>query len=627
MTNQREMSPYSQFIHTTRYARWLHEEQRRETWDETVSRYTDYMFKKVAVVDPALKTEIYDAIYNMEIMPSMRALMTAGPALDISNVAGFNCSYLTLDDWRAFDELLYILMCGTGVGFSVERKYVTQLPKVPAALHRGLGPIVVEDSKKGWAQAIQTLIHDLYFKGTIRKLDTHLVREAGAPLKTFGGRASGPRPLEEVAEFIVRIFVKAQGRQLSSLECHDICCKIAACVVVGGVRRSALISLSDLDDAEMRECKSGEWWVDNAQRALANNSAVYYDRPSRSEMAAEWDGLVASGSGERGIFNRSAANRQAARIGRSTDYDFGTNPCAEILLRPFEFCNLTEVMARPTDTEETLRRKVELATILGTFQSTLTDFDYLRPIWKENCDEERLLGVSLTGIFDCPLLFNDDLQNSLKETSRKINAEWATKLGITPSAMITCVKPSGTVSQLTDTASGIHPRYAPYYIRRVRNDAKDPVTQFLIDAGFEAEVDFYNPEARVFSFPIKAPEGARFQGDLKALDHLEIWKQFRTHWCDHNPSVTVSVRTNEWTQVYEWVYENFDEICGVSFLPLSEHTYQQAPYETIDEAKYLEMVEKMPKTINWPDLRFYENGGAEITAGRELACVSGACEI
>lgn len=626
MTNS-DISLYQQFIHTTRYARWLHEEQRRESWEETVTRYVDYMFKKVAVVDPTLKREMYDAIYSMQIMPSMRALMTAGPALDISNVAGFNCSYLTLDNYRAFDELLYILMCGTGVGFSVERKYVSQLPSVPAAMHRGLEPIVVEDSKMGWASAIQVLIHDMYFKGVIRKLDTSLVREAGAPLKTFGGRASGPAPLEEVAEFITRTFIKAQGRQLSSLECHDICCKIAACVVVGGVRRSALISLSDLDDEEMRECKSGENFTNNLHRALANNSAVYTRRPTRVEMAREWDGLVASGSGERGIFNRDAANRQAARIGRSTDHDFGTNPCAEILLRPFEFCNLTEIMCRPNDTEETLRRKVELATILGTFQSTLTNFDYLRPIWKENSDEERLLGVSLTGIYDSPILFNDDLQDELKCVARKVNAEWASRLGINASAMITCVKPSGTVSQLTDTSSGIHPRYARYYIRRVRNDGKDPVTKFMEDGGFPVEVDVYNPEARVFSFPMKAPEGAIVQRDLTAISHLETWKQFRQHWCDHNPSVTISVRKNEWTQVYEWVYENFDEICGVSFLPLDDHVYDQAPYEPIDEATYLELVEKLPKEIHWDDLRFYENGGGEIVAGRELACAGGACEL
>lgn len=621
------MSMYSQFIHTTRYARWLHDEQRRESWDETVTRYTDYMFKKVAVVDPKLKQEVYDAIYSMSVMPSMRALMTAGPALDISNVAGFNCSYVTLDDVRAFDELLYILMCGTGVGFSVERKYVSKLPAIPAAMHRGLEPIVVEDSKIGWAEAIQVLIHDMYFKGVIRKLDTHLVREAGMPLKTFGGRASGPAPLEEVAEFITRTFIKAQGRQLSSLECHDICCKIAACVVVGGVRRSALISLSDLDDQEMRDCKSGDNFQNNPHRALANNSAVYTKRPSRAEMAAEWDGLVASGSGERGVFNRDAANRQAARIGRSTAYDFGTNPCAEILLRPFEFCNLTEIMCRPNDTKETLQRKVEIATILGTFQSTLTDFDYLRPIWKENCDEERLLGVSLTGIYDSPIIFDDDLQDHLKEVARKVNAEWAERLSINPSAMITCVKPSGTVSQLTDTSSGIHPRYAKYYIRRVRNDGKDPVTKFMEDNGFPVEVDGWNPAARVFSFPMKAPEGAIVQRDLTAISHLETWKQFRQHWCDHNPSVTISVRKDEWTQVYEWVYENFDEICGVSFLPLDDHVYQQAPYEPIDEATYLELLEKMPKEINWADMRFYENGGAEITAGRELVCVGGACEL
>jgi ribonucleoside-diphosphate reductase alpha chain len=622
------MSPYQQFIYTTRYSRWLWDHNRRETWTETVARYADYITQKVG--QPEVRDLIFNSIYNMEVMPSMRALMTAGPALDVSNVAGFNCSYLVIDDLRAFDELLYILMNGTGVGFSVERRYVNQLPKVPALLFQGLEPIVVEDSKIGWAEAIRDLIDDIFNKGTIRTLDTHKVRLAGEPLKTFGGRASGPEPLIEVAEFIVNIAKRAAGRQLTSLECHDIVCKIAACVVVGGVRRSALISLSDLDDEEMRDAKSGEWWIDNSQRALANNSAVYEGDIDRLKFDAEWAALVASGSGERGIFNRTAAQQQAARMGRDPNIAYGTNPCGEILLRPNEFCNLTEVVARAEDTREDFFQKVEVATIMGTFQSTLTNFAYLRPIWKINSEEERLLGVSITGIFDAPQLHDAALLNELREHSHAVNIYWADLLGIEHSASMTCVKPSGTVSQLVDSASGLHARHARYYIRRVRNDSKDPVSQFLAnETTLNVEVDAYNPSAVVFAFPIKSPEGAMLREEVDPIRHLEVWSLIREHWCDHNPSVTVNVKPDEWDKVGDWVFENFSNVCGLSFLPYAaeDSTYVQLPYEEVDEAAYLELLATMPEEIDWSKLYLYEDGGASITAGRELACVGNSCEI
>lgn len=618
-------SAYQEFIYKTRYARWLWDEGRREEWSETVDRYTNYMLG-TQVVAPELKSNIRRQIFNMDIMPSMRALMTAGPALDISNVAGFNCSYLPIDSLRSFDEILYILMCGTGVGFSVERRSVSKLPIVPKRMKRNDKRITVDDSKMGWAQAIRTLVDGLW-RGEVRSLNTTQVRAAGVPLKTFGGRASGPAPLIEVADFITKTVLAARGRQLTTLECHDIVCKIAACVVVGGVRRSALISLSDLDDLAMRDAKSGEWWINHPERALANNSAVYEGDIDRLTFDVEWAALVASGSGERGIFNRTAARLQAAKTGRDPFADYGTNPCGEIILLPYEFCNLTEVMARANDTNETLREKVVSATILGTFQSTLTDFDYLRPIWKENSDAERLLGVSFTGIFDCILLHDAELLRSLRDLARTTNKQWALALGINPSAAITCVKPSGTVSQLADTASGIHPRHSRHYIRRVRNDSKDPVSVFLREAGFPCETDFYNPDAVVFAFPIKAPEGALVREDIDPIKHLEIWKLFKENWCEHNPSVTINVKNDEWDKVGDWVYNNFKDICGLSFLPYSEHTYKQAPYEEIDEEQYEELKSTIPQDINWVELFLYENGGKDIVAGRELACVGGACDI
>lgn len=619
-------SLYQQFIHMTRYSRWLWDQDRRETWDETVDRYVDFIANITGPTN--VMPRIRSAIYNMDVMPSMRALMTAGPALEGSHVAGFNCSYLVFDNLRSFDELLFILMNGTGVGFSVENRYVSQLPVVPEHFVDLEDIHVVQDSKYGWAEAFRYLIQSLY-NGEVPKFDYSEVRGAGEPLKTFGGRASGPDPLIKLIDYTIAKVKGAAGRRLKTIEVHDIACTIATCVVVGGVRRSALISLSDLDDVEMRDAKSGPWWETAPERALANNSAVYEGPITRDEFDSEWAALIASGSGERGIFNRTAARLQAQKAGRDPSVEYGTNPCGEILLRPNEFCNLTEVIARDGDTIEELREKVEIATILGTIQATLTDYKYLRSIWKENVDEERLLGVSITGIYDCPTLHDANVLQELKELSHEINREWAERLDINPSASVTCVKPSGTVSQLTNSASGIHPRYAEFYIRRVRNDCKDPVTKFLESQGFECEVDAYNSEARVFSFPVKAPDQASFREDLTALDHLRMWSLFKSSWCDHNPSITVSIRPDEWQAVGDWVYDNFEEICGVSFLPYSteDHTYVQLPYEEITEDRYWEMVGSLPVSINWSDLAEFEDGGKTVSAGRELACTAGACEL
>lgn len=624
-----KFSQYQEFIHLTRYSRWLWNENRRESWPETVNRYTDYMMDKVGVVDDHLKTQIHDFIYDMKVMPSMRALMAAGQALELSNIAGYNCSYLVFDSLDSFSELLFILMNGTGVGFSVERRYIDQLPKIPTSLVPVADTFVVQDSKIGWALSVKHLIDSIY-QGQVPSFDFSEIRAAGEPLKTFGGRASGPQPLVNLIQYIIAKAEGAKGRGWKPIEVHDIACMVATCVVVGGVRRSALISLSDLDDDDMRDAKSGEWWVAAPERALANNSAVYEGDIDRLTFDNEWKALVASGSGERGIFNRTAARLKALECGRSGTADYGTNPCGEILLLPYEFCNLTEVVARFDDTLESLREKVELATIMGTFQTTLTDFEFIRPIWRMNVEEERLLGVSITGIFDCPAVQNAEVLIELRDLARDTNLKWSKILNINPSVSITCVKPSGTVSQLTDSASGIHPRYAPFYIRRIRNDSKDPVTRYLSDLGFPVEVDSYNPSARVFSFPMKAPPGATCREDVGPIDHLQIWALFRKHWCDHNPSITVNIKPDEWGIVGDWVYENFHDICGISFLPYSteDHTYVQLPYEEIDEGAYLEMLERMPTNINWEDLIAYEDNGKDITAGRELACsAASGCEL
>jgi ribonucleoside-diphosphate reductase alpha chain len=621
---------YQAFIHTSRYARWLEEENRRETWAETVSRYmTNVVVKKTR--DEIVLDEIEEAILGLEIMPSMRAMMTAGPALERDNTAGYNCSYLPVDDPKSFDEAMFILLCGTGVGFSVERQYISKLPEVPEKLFDSEDTIVVHDSKEGWAKSLRKLIAMLY-AGEIPTWDTSKVRPAGAKLKTFGGRASGPAPLEDLFRFTVALFKEAQGRKLSSIECHDLMCKIGEVVVVGGVRRSAMISLSNLSDDRMRHAKSGQWWEKNPQRALANNSVSYTEKPDMETFMREWLSLVESKSGERGIFSRQASKKQADKNGRrDNSWEFGTNPCSEIILRPYQFCNLTEVVVRATDTLEDLERKVRLATILGTIQSTYTHFPYLRKIWQRNTEEERLLGVSLTGIMDNKLLGSsnaglDKTLKRLKDVAVTTNAEWAERLGIPASAAITCVKPSGTVSQLVDSASGIHARHSAYYIRTVRGDNKDPLTQFMKDQGIPNEPDVMKPDSTtVFSFPQKSPEGAITRNDMSALEQLELWLVYQRHWCEHKPSVTVTVRDKEWMEVGAWVYKHFDEVSGVSFLPHSDHTYQQAPYQDCSEREYLDALALMPERIDWTKLSDYEKEDMTKSA-QTFACV-GSCEI
>lgn len=623
---------YQAFIHTSRYARWLEEEKRREAWPETVERYMRNIVD--GKINASTATDIQEAILNLDIMPSMRALMTAGPALERDNTAGYNCSYLPVDDPKSFDEAMFILLCGTGVGFSVERQYISKLPDVPDNLFVSDDVIVVHDSKEGWAKSLRKLIAMLY-AGEIPKWDVSKVRPAGAKLKTFGGRASGPAPLVELFQYTIEKFKGAKGRKLNSLECHDIMCKIGEVVVVGGVRRSAMISLSNLSDDRMRHAKSGQWWEKNGQRALANNSVAYTEKPDMETFMREWLSLVESKSGERGIFSRPASKKQSEKNGRrDANYDFGTNPCSEIILRPYQFCNLTEVVVRATDTLEDLERKVKLATVLGTIQSTYTHFPYLRKIWQKNTEEERLLGVSLTGIMDNALLSGRNLERTglaetlehLKNVAVATNAEWAERLGIPASAAITCVKPSGTVSQLVDSASGIHARHSAYYIRTVRGDNKDPLTQFMIDQGIPAEPDVMKPDSTtVFSFPMKSPAGAITRNDMTALEQLELWLIYQRHWCEHKPSVTVTVRDNEWMKVGAWVYEHFDEVSGVSFLPHSDHTYQQAPYQDCTEAEYLLAKGLMPERIDWSKLSEYET--EDTSKGSQTFACIGSCEV
>jgi ribonucleoside-triphosphate reductase len=622
------MDIYQSYIHKSRYARYLPEEQRRETWDETVDRYISF-FKNRGSLDDKTGEELREAITNLEVMPSMRALMTAGEALDRDNVAGFNCSYLTIDSPRSFDELMYILLCGTGVGFSVERQYVGKLPTIAEEFFPTDTTIHVSDSKVGWAKAFRELI-SLLLVGQVPSWDVSRVRAAGEPLKTFGGRASGPAPLVELFTFTVALFKGAAGRKLSSVEAHDLCCKIAEIVVVGGVRRSALISLSNLTDDRIRRAKHGQWWLDAPHRGLANNSACYTEKPDFEAFLNEWSSLYESRSGERGFFSRVASQRQAAKNGRrDADYDFGTNPCSEIILRPNQFCNLSEVVVRSTDTADVLKRKVRLATILGTLQATLTDFRYLRSKWKQNTQDEALLGVSMTGIQDCKLtngVYKDglaDLLESLKAEAVATNKKWASKLGINQAAAITCVKPSGTVSQLVDSASGIHGRFAPYYVRRVRADINDPLCSVLSDAGIESEVDVRSPSTLVFSFPQKAPTGAVMSASQTGMEQLELWDVYQKHWCEHKPSITVYYRDDEFLNIGSWLYNNFDDCSGVSFLPFSDHSYEQAPYEEIDKEQYKEMKKAMPKSIKWDITE-----ASDVTEGAQtLACTGGACEI
>ena len=629
---------YQEFIHLSRYARWNEDTGRRETWQETVKRYFDFMqehLKKNNDTDIAdMRPQLEQAVLNLDIMPSMRALMSAGTALERDNVAGFNCSYVAVDTVRAFDETLYILMCGTGVGFSVERQYINKLPDLPEELHPTDTIIKVADSKIGWAKAYKELMSLLY-AGHIPQWDLSNIRPQGARLKTFGGRASGPAPLDDLMHFTINIFKDAISRgqrKLVSIDCHDLMCKIAEVVVVGGVRRSALISLSNLSDERMRNAKSGQWWEHSQHRALSNNSVAYTDSVEMGPFIKEWSSLYESKSGERGIFNRQAAEEQAAKNGRREEYkDFGCNPCSEIILRNKQFCNLTEVVVRPNDSWIDLERKVELATILGTFQATLTNFRYLTKAWKDNTEEEALLGVSLTGIMDNKKMYQGDnlprrLQN-FKNVSVAKNKEWAKKLGIKQSAAITCVKPSGTVSQLVDSASGIHTRHSEYYLRTVRADKKDPIAQLMVDQGVYHEDDITKPEhTLVFYFPIKSPKKSLTRIDLSAIEHLKIWKTYQDHWCEHKPSATISVRETEWLKVGAWVWDNFDRISGVSFLPYADHSYQQAPYQEIFEDEYNEWMKKTVHEIDWSRITEYEK--EDMTENtKELACTAGACEI
>lgn len=633
MTTTNELNnDYSIYIHKSRYARWIDKEGRRETWEETVKRYCDFWQQRYPNVFPY--NDIYTTIYNKEVMPSMRALMTAGPALERDNIAGFNCSYIPVDDVRAFDEIMYILMNGTGVGYSVERQDIQKLPEIAEQFHHTDSILHVADSKTGWASAFRQLISLLY-QGQIPKWDVSKVRPAGARLKTFGGRASGPAPLEELFRFTISLFTKACGRRLTSVECSDLVCKTAEVVVVGGVRRSALICLSNLSDDRMRNYKNGQWYVDDKQRSLANISTAYTEKPDVETFMKEWLALVESKSGERGIFNRVAARKQAEKTGRrKLDYAFGTNPCGEIILRPYGFCNLSEVVVRATDTQEDLQRKVEIATIIGTFQSTLTEYKYIRKKWKENAEEERLLGVSLTGIMDHAVLSDSsawDTQslseslNGLRQHAVNTNAHWAGMLGINPSTSITTVKPSGTVSQLVDSASGIHPRHHPHYVRTVRADVKDPLADFLKLQGVPWEVDQFNSNNVVFGFPIKAPEKALTRHDVGAIRQLEHYLIFQQNWCEHNPSITVYVKNNEWFEVGAWVYKHLDMLGGVSFLPHNDHIYPQAPYQDITAEQYHKLADEFP-TINWKEFDQYEVDDATISM-HELACVNGACEI
>ena len=625
---------YQQFIHASRYARFVEEHKRRESWGETVTRYFDFMQEHLKEnnkynLPKDLRTELEDAVLSLSIMPSMRALMTAGNALKRDHTAGYNCSYIPINDVRSFDEVMYILLCGTGVGFSVERDYVEQLPTISEEFESTDTIIVVQDSKAGWAKAFRELIAMLY-GGQIPKIDVTRIRPAGARLKTFGGRASGPQPLVDLFDFAITTFKTAAGRKLDALECHDLVCKVGEVVVVGGVRRSALISLSNIQDDRMRNAKSGSWWMNEPQRALSNNSACYTRTPDMALFMTEWKSLYDSKSGERGIFNRQAAKEKSAENGRrDIEHDFGTNPCSEIILRPYQFCNLTEVVIRATDSEKELAKKVRLATTLGTFQSTLTDFKYIRKIWKSNTEEERLLGVSLTGIMDSTVTNNPKkgFLTSLRQCAIDTNKELSKKLKIPQSTAITCVKPSGTVSQLVDSASGIHTRHSPYYIRTVRCDKKDPLTQLMIDKGVPHEPDVTKPDSvMVFSFPTESPKGSITRKDKTAIEQLELWLTYQREWCEHKPSVTISVKEHEWLEVGAWVYKHFNEVSGISFLPYTDHIYKQAPYQDITREEYLEWKKKMPKTIDFSLLSNYESED-NTTGSQELACTGGVCEL
>ena len=634
----KHMNDYQRFIALSRYARWIEEDNRRETWEETVTRLINYFSYHVDTnlgvkLDEEIWKKLKNNIVSLNIMPSMRSMMTAGPALSRENIAGYNCSYIPIDNPKAFDEVLYILMNGTGVGFSVERQYINSLPTIPDREFEHTEDVIsVADSKEGWARAFRDLISYLY-TCRVPKINVSKVRAAGARLKTFGGRASGPQPLVDLFDFTITKFKEARGRKLNSLECHDLVCKTGEVVVVGGVRRSALISLSNLSDYRMREAKTGQWWETNPERALANNSAVYTDMPDTGTFMNEWLSLYQSKSGERGVFNRQSAQKKAAQNKRrESDIEFGTNPCSEIILRPNQFCNLTEVVCRSGDTKTTLKNKIEMATILGTIQATFTNFGYLRKRWQNNTEEERLLGVSLTGIMDCPVLngTSSNLPSTLeylRSVAVETNKQWSSKLNIPQSTAITCVKPSGTVSQLVNSASGVHARHNKHYIRTVRGDNKDPLTQLMISVGVPYEIDHLQPNTTtVFSFPMKSPDKAICRNDLSAIQQLELWKTYAEHWCEHKPSVTITVKEKEWINVGAWCWNNFNYLSGVSFLPQTDYTYKQAPYQDIEDKEYNELLEKMPKNIDWAKLSDIEKEDT-TTGAQELACTAGVCEL
>ncbi len=647
MKTKRDTLPndYQNFIALSRYARWLPEKNRRETWKETVARYFDFMEEHLKEnnnheLDAKTRKILEEAVFNLDVMPSMRALMTAGKALKLNHIAGYNCAYLSVDHPKAFDECLYILMNGTGVGFSVEEEQVKKLPEVPMEILDVADTIVVLDSKEGWQSGYRKLITAL-FNGEIPRWDMSNVRKKGARLETFGGRASGPEPLIDLFQFTVNIFKEASGGHLNSYECHRLMCKIAEVVVVGGVRRSALISLSNLTDERMRHAKTGHWWVDTPEMALSNNSVCYTEKPDMGIYMKEWLSLYDSKSGERGIFNREAAIKQVAKNGRrDTNHDFGCNPCSEIILRDGQFCNLTEVVIRAEDTQKDIMRKVRLATILGTFQASLTNLKRLRKKWVDNTKEEALLGVSLTGIMDNAFMNGSntergyhgkknlpDFLSSLREESVVVNKHWAELIGINPSTAITAIKPSGTVSQLVNSASGIHARHNDYYIRRVRADSKDPIARLMVDQGIPHEDDVMKPDSvKVFAFPMKAPDSAVLRNDKTAIEQLELWLTYQRYYCEHKPSITVSVKEHEWMEVGAWVYEHFDEVSGVSFLPHSDHTYQQAPYEDCTQEEYLKLKEEMPTGIDWALISKYELEDT-TTGSKTLACKGNVCEV
>lgn len=625
---------YQSVIYKTRYSRWMEDQKRREEWPETVRRYVDFMFdrtkREYGYENEALKEDVYQHILNLEVMPSMRALMTAGPALERSNIAGYNCAYLAIDEPIAFDEALYILMNGTGVGFSVERKFTERLPSVPENFDMAEGKYLVGDSKEGWAEALRHVVLSL-FNGIVPDWDLSDIRPKGARLKTFGGRASGPQPLDDLLNFVVRIFLNASGRKLTPMECHEIMCMVGDIVVVGGVRRAALISLSDLSDEELRDAKSGSWWEEKGHLRLANNSAVYLEKPTRETFDEEWAALKASGSGERGMFSRYGAEKKAAAMGRDLDYDFGVNPCGEIILRNKGFCNLSSIVIRPEDTRETLKKKAEIATVIGTLQSSLTDFPYLSDKWKKNAEEERLLGVSIGGVFNNPLMYErgrglEEFLRELRDYTVAVNRKMAHDMGINPSKSITTIKPEGNSSQLTGVSSGIHPWHDEFYIRNIRGNDSDPISEFLEFYGVKTEEDVMSKNTKVFSFPIMAPEDAKTRKELTAIEHLEVWLAYSENWAHHNPSVTVNIREHEWDEVADWVYDHFDRVVGVSFLPYDDHTYQQAPYEPCNLADYFKLEEKTPDSLPWEALSTFELEDS-TTSSQELACMAGGCTI